>query len=132
MHKSANMSKIIYYNFYSYRLIYPYLVHPCDTPSNGGCSQICEKGKDKYGCACEDGFVLGNDTKTCIKGMMRFIFLRFILVIIKIKIYWKKQYLVPINRANLPAINRSTVMQGTFISIKRNLSVKYFLSRHLI
>ena len=69
------MCKIIYYNFYSYRLIYPYLVHPCDTPSNGGCSQICEKGTDKYGCACEDGFVLGNDTRTCIKGMMRFIFL---------------------------------------------------------
>lgn len=76
MHNTANMCKIIYYNFYSYRLIYPHLVHPCDTARNGGCSQICEKGKDKYGCACEDGFVLGKDTKTCMKGMIIIFFIK--------------------------------------------------------
>ena len=44
------------------------LVHPCDTASNGGCSQICKRNKDKHTCNCEDGFVLGTDGKTCNKG----------------------------------------------------------------
>ena len=47
---------------------FPFLVHPCDTGSNGGCSQICNKRNWKHECACEDGFVLGKDKKTCNKG----------------------------------------------------------------
>ena len=47
---------------------FPILVHPCDTASNGGCSQICNKGKDNYTCACEDGFTLGKDGNMCNKG----------------------------------------------------------------
>ena len=43
-------------------------VHPCDTASNGGCSQICKRNKDKHTCTCEDRFVLGTDGKTCNKG----------------------------------------------------------------
>lgn len=46
----------------------PYLVHPCDKASNGGCKQICNKKKEKYECACEDGFVLAKDGKACNKG----------------------------------------------------------------
>jgi len=48
-----------------------FLVHPCDTASNGGCNQICNKHMQKYTCACEGGFTLGKDEKTCIKGWMR-------------------------------------------------------------
>ena len=44
------------------------LVHPCDTVSNGNCSQICNKRKHKYECACEDGFTLEKDRETCTKG----------------------------------------------------------------
>ncbi len=47
---------------------FPCLVHPCDTASNGGCNQICKKRKHKYTCACNDGFVLGNDGRKCSKG----------------------------------------------------------------
>ena len=49
-------------------IIIPVLVHPCDTADNGGCNQICNKQKHKHECACEDGFVLGKDGKTCNKG----------------------------------------------------------------
>jgi len=44
------------------------LVHPCDTVSKGGCSQICNKKGKRYECNCEDGFVLGVDKQTCNKG----------------------------------------------------------------
>ncbi len=44
------------------------LVHPCDRQSNGGCSQICNKTKLAYECACEEGFALEKDRKTCVKG----------------------------------------------------------------
>ncbi len=44
------------------------LVHPCDEASNGGCSQICNKIKEKHECSCETGFVLGKDKRTCKKG----------------------------------------------------------------
>lgn len=51
-------------------LINYFTVHPCDTTRNGGCSQICKKVKDKYACACEDGFVIQKDGKTCVKGLI--------------------------------------------------------------
>ena len=51
-------------------VIIPVLVHPCDTAGNGGCSQICNKQKHKHECACEDGFELGKDGKTCNKGYL--------------------------------------------------------------
>ncbi len=60
----------MYRNSATYWIISLYLVHPCDTASNGGCKQICNKRKHKYRCACEDGFVLGKDGKTCNKGMI--------------------------------------------------------------
>ncbi len=44
------------------------LVHPCDKASKGGCSQLCNKRKEKYECACKDGFLLGDDKRTCNKG----------------------------------------------------------------
>ena len=47
---------------------FPYLVHPCDKASNGGCNQICNKRKEKFECGCEDGFVLAKDGKACNKG----------------------------------------------------------------
>ena len=47
---------------------YSVLVHPCDTASNGGCSQICNKRKNTYECACDDGFIIGGDKRTCNKG----------------------------------------------------------------
>ncbi len=49
------------------------IVHPCDTVSQGGCTQLCKKRKQKYQCACEDGFELGNDGKSCTKGAIRFL-----------------------------------------------------------
>ena len=45
-----------------------YLVHPCDETKKGGCSQICNKRKEKYECSCEAGFVLGENNSTCKKG----------------------------------------------------------------
>ena len=50
------------------------LVHPCDTESNGGCNQICNKTNNKYNCACNEGFVLEKDGKSCIKGRVRYSF----------------------------------------------------------
>ena len=44
------------------------LVHPCDEANNGGCSQICNKRKEKHECSCDVGFVLGEDKKGCNKG----------------------------------------------------------------
>ena len=44
------------------------LVHPCDEANNGGCSQICNKLKEKHECSCEPAFVLGEDKATCQKG----------------------------------------------------------------
>ena len=55
-------------NCHSYWTIYICLVHPCDKASNGGCSQICNKRKHKFECACEDGFLLDGNGKTCKKG----------------------------------------------------------------
>ena len=48
-------------------MIFP-LVHPCDESDNGGCSQICNKIKEKHECSCEAGFLLGGDNTTCNKG----------------------------------------------------------------
>ena len=45
-----------------------FVVHPCDTIGNAGCSQICNKKKQKYECACEEGYVLGKDRRTCYTG----------------------------------------------------------------
>ena len=44
--------------------LYLCLVHPCDI-GNGGCGQICEKDGDSTVCACEEGFELGPDGKSC-------------------------------------------------------------------
>ena len=46
-------------------------MHPCDEANNGGCSQICNKNKEKRECACEAGFVLGKNKMTCKKGWLR-------------------------------------------------------------
>ena len=51
-------------------LIISTLVHPCDTAANGGCSQICNKKMEKYECACKSGFTLGQDGKSCNKGLI--------------------------------------------------------------
>ena len=70
----------------------PYLVHPCDKSSNGGCNQICKKMKNEYACACQDGFVIGSDGKTCIKGQEYFSsYSTLILVLI---IYHSEYFLV--------------------------------------
>ena len=48
---------------------FQYLVHPCDEANNGGCSQICNKRKEKHECSCEAGFVQVDEDKTlCKKG----------------------------------------------------------------
>ena len=41
------------------------LVHPCDKPDNGGCSQKCEKDGDNAKCGCDEGYELNKDNKTC-------------------------------------------------------------------
>merc|ERR1712165_674707 len=41
-------------------------IDPCDI-GNGGCGQICQKNGDSAVCACEDGFKLGSDGKSCSK-----------------------------------------------------------------
>ena len=46
------------------------LVHPCDTANNGGCSQLCYKKMGNYKCACKSGFTLGEDGKSCNKGLI--------------------------------------------------------------
>ena len=43
------------------------IVHPCDI-GNGGCGQICNRDGDDAVCACEEGFELGSDGKSCSKG----------------------------------------------------------------
>ncbi len=47
---------------------FQFLVHPCDEASKGGCSQICNKRKEKHECSCEVGFVLTEDKMSCKKG----------------------------------------------------------------
>ena len=65
--KHKTITQIIICNNY-------FTVHPCDTTLNGGCSQICKKAKDKYACACEDGFLIQKDGKTCVKGLIWYCF----------------------------------------------------------
>jgi len=38
--------------------------------ANGGCSQLCIKKMDNYKCACKFGFKLGEDGKSCSKGLI--------------------------------------------------------------
>ena len=51
-------------------LIHPFqfLVHSCDEASKGGCSQICNKRKEKHECSCQPGFALEKDNMTCKQG----------------------------------------------------------------
>ena len=49
-------------------------MHPCDTGSNGGCSQICNKKEENHECSCEDRFVSEKDGKTCIRGWIQYFF----------------------------------------------------------
>ena len=49
-------------------------VHPCDKPAKAGCTDICEKkGAEDFVCKCKDPvlFKLLDDTKTCVKSMLR-------------------------------------------------------------
>lgn len=50
------------------------LVHSCDTDINAGCSDICNKKGDGFECACEAGFELDSDKKTCVRGIAWFYF----------------------------------------------------------
>ena len=50
------------FNFLKIQL---FLVHPCDV-GNGGCEQECVKDGDVAVCACEEGFELASDGKSCI------------------------------------------------------------------
>ena len=50
-------------------LLFSILVHPCDKPNKGGCSQLCNKRKEWHVCSCKAGFLLAEDKKTCKKGM---------------------------------------------------------------
>ena len=45
-----------------------FIVHACDAANNGGCSQICNKIKEKHECTCQTGFVLAKDKRACKKG----------------------------------------------------------------
>ena len=65
---NPHMYAVMYAKLSFLMIICLFLVHPCDTEGNGGCSQICNKTRHKYECACEEGFVLGKDGKTCRKG----------------------------------------------------------------
>lgn len=47
-----------------------FLVHLCDKPANGGCSQICNKDGVKAVCSCKEGFELAKDGKSCIKSKL--------------------------------------------------------------
>ena len=47
---------------------FQFLVHPCEKENKGGCSQICNKRKEKHECSCEVGYVLTRDKRTCKKG----------------------------------------------------------------
>ena len=49
---------------------FQFLVHPCEEANKGGCSQICNKRKEKHECSCEVGFVLEEDQMTCKKGSL--------------------------------------------------------------
>jgi len=40
-------------------------VHPCDKPSQGGCEQLCLKQGRSPKCACESGFRLDQNRRTC-------------------------------------------------------------------
>jgi len=40
-------------------------VHPCDTPSKGGCAQKCSKSGKAAICSCNTGYVLAADKKSC-------------------------------------------------------------------
>lgn len=48
---------------------YPvFIVHPCDRPDKGGCSDKCEKKGENKVCACtKKGEVLQKDGKKCKK-----------------------------------------------------------------
>lgn len=49
-------------------MFYSILVHECDLPHNGHCSQSCVKKGEYFTCACNERYILSKDGKTCVEG----------------------------------------------------------------
>jgi len=41
-------------------------IDECEKFSKGGCDHVCTNTNGSYYCSCHDGYVLGNDTFSCI------------------------------------------------------------------
>ena len=41
-------------------------IDECKQSPNGGCNHTCTNTDGSYYCSCHDGYVLGNDTSSCI------------------------------------------------------------------
>jgi len=41
-------------------------INECQRSPNGGCDHICTDTNGSYYCSCHDGYILGNDTSSCI------------------------------------------------------------------
>ena len=56
-------------HIYIYIYIYIYIdIDECSETSSS-CSQVCINTEGSFMCECHTGFVLGNDSRTCVMGM---------------------------------------------------------------
>ena len=64
----TNPNKLYLVSYISQKPFLP--VHPCDKADKAGCEQTCNKKGVEAQCACEEGFLLKEDGKTCKESML--------------------------------------------------------------
>ena len=128
MAKVGTISTLVYMlnwmilNYHFYQIIFLLPVHPCDTTNNGGCNQICNKRNHAYECACQEGFALGEDRKTCSEGKMSCVVTRTVgrVTVCSPSEYWRNVFLnliIPYFQYT-PAIKRTKVVALKFVTRK--------------
>ena len=117
--------------------------------TNGGCQQICLNDFGSYSCACNNGYRLGSDGRTCIGNYKVYIIFiyrpnvwRSILISVrlatkcvyklyKIKCYRKLKCILEGNKARVENINSRSAFKcyKWFLNKKGNTTLKYLKDR---
>ena len=64
---------ILKFSYISHKFLFTFVsVHPCDKADKAGCEQTCNKKGVEAQCACEEGFLLKEDGKTCKESKLNY------------------------------------------------------------